>query len=118
MQGGFLSTFFQLIAVGIIFSGILALAYWVTKKIALVKQGGQKTKNLQIMEVLQIGSYQYLSIIRIGTTYHLIGSTKDHIQYCKELDASSLQFEQGETKSFNEYLTRFKYQPEENQHED
>ena len=118
MQGGFLSAFFQLLTLGVIFICVLALTYWVTKKIAHVKQGGQKTKNLQIMEVLQIGGGQYLSIVRIGTTYHLIGSTKDHINYCKELDAASLQFEPVETPSFNEYLARFKHHNGENQHED
>ncbi|MDA3732600.1 flagellar biosynthetic protein FliO [Niameybacter massiliensis] len=116
-NGGFFSAVVELVTLVIIFVGVLALTYFVTKKIAQVKQGGQKTKNLQMIEVLQIGQGQCLSIVRTGKTYHLIGSTKEGISYCKELDPNDLQLDAYKESSFNEYLAHFKQDHEETQNE-
>lgn len=118
MNQGIFPAMMQLITLLFIFIGILGLTYIVTKKIAHVKKGGMKGKNLQIIEVLQMGQGQYLYIIRIGETYHLMSTTKEKISYCIELDKTNLNFDEPSGHAFNEYLEYFKQGKQENKDED
>lgn len=118
MNEGLFPVIIQLITLLIIFISILGLTYIVTKKIARVKQGGMREKNLQIMEGLQIGQGQYLYIIRIGESYHLMSGTKEQINYCIPLDEKQLEFEQPVSHSFNDYLEHFKRGKQESKNED
>ena len=73
-------SFLQLIFVLIVFVGVLAVTYYVTKWIA----GYQKTqgfnKNLEIVEAIKISSNKYVLIIRAGQDrYFLIAIGKDEV---------------------------------------
>lgn len=118
MNQGIFPAIIQLITLLIIFIGILMATYFVTKKVAHIKQGGMKGKNLQVMEVLQLGQGQYLYIIRIGEGYHLISSTKEQLSYCMPLDEAGLKFDSPGGTSFNEYLDYFKQGKQEKKNED
>lgn len=118
MNQGTFPAIIQLITLLIIFIVILMATYFVTKKVAAVKQGGRSGKNLQIIEVLQIGQGQYLYIIRVGESYHLMSSTKEQLNYCMPLDETHLKFDSPVATSFNEYLDYFKQGKQEKKNED
>lgn len=90
-----------------VFGGVLALAYLVTKKLALVRQGGFAHKHMKVVEGLSLGQGQSLYIVEIASEYHLIGVTKEHIEYCVKLDANELHFEKAPEKPFENYLEKW-----------
>lgn len=98
---------FEMIFLMLIFVGILFLAYWVTKKMSLIKQGGFTQKNMKIKECLPLGQGQGLYIVQIGKEYHLIGVSKEGIQYCTKLEGSQLEFDQLEQATFQNYLSKW-----------
>ncbi len=107
----------QLASLIMIFAGILVLTYWVTKKLAQVKQGTMLNKNMKVVESTVIGPGQYLHIVKVGTGYHLIGATKEHLTYCQQLDETTLNLEEVPFKSFKEQLAQFKPTKQENDDE-
>lgn len=110
---------FELVLLILIFVGILALTYVVTKKMATFNKRMAFNKNMEIIEVLQLMQGQYLYIVKIGEAYHLIGSTqKGSICYCTSLEADQLNLEQVITKSFSEQLSHFMKGKQVDEHED
>lgn len=91
-------SFFQLIFILIVFVGVLAVTYYVTKWIA----GYQKTqgfnKNLEIVEAIKISSNKYVQIIRAGQDrYFLIAIGKDEVVSLGEISSDQLkEIEEGE----------------------
>lgn len=91
-------SFFQLIFVLIVFVGVLAVTYYVTKWIA----GYQKTqgfnKNLEIIEAIKISSNKYVQIIRAGQDrYFVIAIGKDEVVPLGEISSDQLkEIEEGE----------------------
>ena len=91
-------SFLQLIFVLIVFVGVLAVTYYVTKWIA----GYQKTqcfnKNLEIIEAIKISSNKYVQIIRAGQDrYFLIAIGKDEVVPLGEISSDQLkEIEEGE----------------------
>lgn len=113
-----LGLFLELMILMSIFIGILLLAYLVTKKLALVKQGGFSQKNMKVIEYLGIGQGQSLCIVQIGEAYHVFGVTKDQITHCFKLEEQELQFEQQESVQFQNYLSRWIQEKQEKNHEE
>lgn len=101
----------------LIFVGVLLLAYFVTKKIAMFQTGKVTSKNLKIKEVLQLGQGQYLYIIAIGEEYHLFSSTKEHITYCMPLNKELLKIQADNSQAFEHYLKHLKMPIQEKKHE-
>ena len=90
----------------IMFIGILALTYFVTQKMAMMSKKMYFNKNMQIIEVLQVGIGNYIYIIKIGESYHLFaGGQKQGLQYCGEIDENSINTQEVEQMSFGEQLT-------------
>ena len=90
-------SFLQLIFVLIVFVGVLAVTYYVTKWIA----GYQKTqgfnKNLEIIEAIKISSNKYVQIIRAGEDrYFVIAIGKDEVVPLGEISASQLKEIEGQ----------------------
>lgn len=90
-------SFFQLIFILVVFVGVLALTYFVTKWIA----GYQKTqgfnKNLEIIEAIKISSNKYVQIIRAGEDrYFVIALGKDEVVPLGELSSEQLKEISGE----------------------
>lgn len=90
----------------IILVGVFGLTYVVTKKIATVSKGMSHNKNMQIIEVLQLVPGQYLYIVKIGETYHLLSSTqKGRISYCRELEKEGIKIQEITEVPFKEQLS-------------
>ncbi|MGL4344515.1 MAG: flagellar biosynthetic protein FliO [Cellulosilyticaceae bacterium] len=102
-----LGVLLELLFLIIVFSGVLYLAYLVTRKLAQVKQGGVPHKHMKVVEYLGLGQGQTLCIVKIGKDYHVIGMTKEHIEYCFKLEDDALQFENIEVGQFQNYLTQW-----------
>ena len=89
-----------------IFIGILGLTYFVTQKMAMMSKKMNFNKNMEIIEVLQVGMGNYLYIIKIGEGYHLFsGGPKQHLTYCKEIDGTNFSIKEVPQMSFGEQLT-------------
>lgn len=108
----------ELVLLILIFMGILALTYFVTKKMATFNKRMAFNKNMEIIEVLQLMQGQYLYIVKIGDEYHLIGSTqKGGICYCSSLKEEQLNLEQAKIKPFGEQLSHFMKGKQVDEHE-
>lgn len=118
MSSNTIGIFIEVIFLIILFVGILALAYVVTRKMALMKQGTLSNKNLHIVEVISIGQNQYIYIVQVGEEYHLFARSKDHITYCNTIDKASLSLDKQEEKAFSTYLNHFKQNKQEQKDED
>lgn len=109
---------FELVLLIFIFIGILALTYFVTKKMATFNKQMAFNKNMEIIEVLQLMQGQYLYIVKVGTQYHLIGSTqKGSICYCTVLEKQQLDLNEVKVKTFSEQLGHFMKGKQVNEHE-
>ena len=109
---------FELVLLILIFLGILALTYYITKKMALLNKRMAHNKNMEVVEMLQIVQGQYLCIVKIGRAYHLIGSSqKGNICYCTNLNEEELNLEPVIEKSFSEQLSHFMKGRQVNEHE-
>lgn len=98
----------ELIFLCIVFVGILALTYFVTKKVGMLNKKLGFHKNMEIIEVLPLMQGQYLYIVKVGTCYYLMGcAQKGNITYLKELDSKELIFEDKENISFQEQFRHF-----------
>lgn len=100
-------TLIEIVTLLVIFIGVLVLAYFGTKKIADLKQGGALRRNLHIVEVLPLASGQYLYIIKLGREYHLFSGTKESVKHCFKIDEENINLSYSETASFNDYLKKF-----------
>ncbi len=84
--------FFQLIFILIVFVGILALTYYVTKWIAGYQKVQSLNKNLEIVEAIRITNNKYVQIIRAGEDrYFVLAVGKDEITKLGELSSSELK---------------------------
>lgn len=93
-------SFFQLIFVLIIFIGVLALTYYVTKWIAGYQKTQGLNKNLEIVEAIRITNNKYVQIVRAGEDkYFVIAIGKEEVTLLGELTASELKFLSEEEKS-------------------
>lgn len=109
---------FELVLLILIFIGILALTYFVTKKMASFNKRMAFNKNMEIIEVLQLMQGQYLYIIKVGDEYHLIGSSqKGNMCYCTSLKSEQLDLEQVKAKSFSEQLSHLMKGKQVDEHE-
>lgn len=98
----------ELIFLCVVFIGILALTYFVTKKVGMLNKKLGFHKNMEIIEALPLMQGQYLYIVKVGTGYYLMGcAQKGNITYLKELDSKELIFEDKENISFQEQFRYF-----------
>lgn len=92
----------------VIFGGVLLLTYYVTQKMAIMSKKMNFNKNMEIIEVLQVGGGNYVYIIKIGEAYHIFtGGPKQGLNYCKQIDERELQLKEVVSVSFAEQLSHF-----------
>ncbi|SDB11170.1 flagellar protein FliO/FliZ [Pseudobutyrivibrio sp. YE44] len=84
-------SFFQLIFILVVFVGVLALTYYVTKWIAGYQKTQGLNKNLEIIEAIRISSNKYVQIIRAGSDrYFVVAIGKDEVVPLGEISADQL----------------------------
>lgn len=92
----------------IVFGGVLLLTYYVTQKMAMMSKKMNFNKNMEIIEVLQVGGGNHIYIIKVGESYHLFtGGQKQGLSYCKQIDEKELQLSEIASVSFAEQLSHF-----------
>ena len=92
-------SFFQLIFVLVIFIGVLALTYYVTKWIAGYQKTQGYNKNLEIIEAIRITNNKYVQIVRAGEDrFFVIAVGKEEVTLLGELTSSELRMLSEEEK--------------------
>lgn len=82
----------QLIVVLLVFVGVLALCYYVTKWIAGFQKQQTAGNNLQIIESCRIANNSYLQLIKVGKTkYAVIAVGKNEISTVMQLTEDDLR---------------------------
>lgn len=86
-----------LTAVGMIAAAvcIIYLSYWFTKRVGAGFSGAVGSRNLKIIESLQVGPNRNVTIVRAGDRYYLIGITQQQITCLAELGADELSIAEG-----------------------
>ena len=98
----------ELLGVFVIFIGVMGIAYWMSKKIGMMNKEISFHKNMKVVEILPLMQGQYLYIVKVGTTYHLMGcSQKGNMVYLKEVDEAQLNLDEIKNKSFQEHFVHF-----------
>ena len=106
------SSYGQFIVVLLIFVGVLALTFFVTRWVS----GYQKTRgagsNIQLIESASISSNKYIQIVRVGKKYVALAICKDGVTMLTELNEEDLSLpdEGGNTttRSFKDILSHAK----------
>lgn len=85
-------SFFQLLFMLVVFVGILALTYYVTKWIAGYQKVQGLNKNLEIIESIRITNNKFVQIVRAGENrYFLIAIGKEEVNLLGELSSEDLK---------------------------
>ncbi|MFI3230414.1 MAG: flagellar biosynthetic protein FliO [bacterium] len=92
MVGSFLSLI-------LIFIFVLVLAFYTTKFIGSSKAKMMSKGNIKFIETVSVGGISQLHIIKVGSQYFLISSSKDGIRMLSEISGDELI-----TQNFDKYL--------------
>ena len=85
-------SFLQLLFAFVMFVGVLAITYYVTKWIAGYQKIQGFNKNLEIVEAIKISSNKYVQIIRAGQDrYFVIAIGKDEVVPLGEISSDQLK---------------------------
>ena len=74
-------------------AAVLCLAYFATRFLAGKGMGGAlgrftgRSRNLQVLERVPIGREEFLTVVRAGQRYFLLGVTPSSVTLLRELDA-------------------------------
>ena len=92
----------QLIVVLVIFIGVLAATYFVTKWLANYQKAASYNKNLEIVETIRLTTNKYVQIVRAGSdSFYVIAIGKDEITMLGQLDKGQLVLsEESQTNDF------------------
>lgn len=92
----------QLIVVLVIFIGVLAATYFVTKWLANYQKAASYNKNLEIVETIRLTTNKYVQIVRAGSdSFYVIAIGKDEITMLGQLDKGELVLsEESQTNEF------------------
>lgn len=92
----------QLIVVLVIFIGVLAATYFVTKWLANYQKAASYNKNLEIVETIRLTTNKYVQIVRAGSdSFYVIAIGKDEITMLGQIDKGELVLsEESQTNDF------------------
>ncbi len=92
----------QLIVVLVIFIGVLAATYFVTKWLANYQKAASYNKNLEIVETIRLTTNKYVQIVRAGSdSFYVIAIGKDEITMLGQIDKGELVLsEESQTNEF------------------
>ena len=104
------SSYGQFIVVLLIFVGVLALTYYVTRWVAGYQKGRSSGSNIQLIESAPLATNKYIQIVRIGDKYFALAISKDSTTLISELsqDEIKLPMNNGNGKSFKDILSHAK----------
>lgn len=72
-------------------SCIMYLSYWGTKRIGKGFSGISGSRQLKIVDSLQVGMNRNIAIIKAGKSYHLVGITSNQITYLAAIEEDDLE---------------------------
>lgn len=102
----------SIIGLLLVFCIIIVGAYVVTYYIARFQKGVQHQRNLQIIEAISIGQSKNLQLVRMGSKYAVIGTSRNSIQVLMTLDREDLllqdDIEKQSTIPFKQILAKYK----------
>jgi flagellar protein FliO/FliZ len=109
---GMLGQFFFLL---IIFCGVMAGAYYVSKLLGTVQYARNRNHTMKIIESISLAPQKTIQLIKIGDKALVIGVTKDHICFLTDLSLDSIPItdEADGNKnilSFEEHLKKWMHQ--------
>lgn len=102
----------ELIALLLIFIGILFLAYLSSKIAARFQTGSMRNRNMTVVETMRVQNNKFVQIVKVADKYIVIGIGKDEISFLTELDGSKLVDEAdspdaSKRTSFHDVLSMF-----------
>lgn len=100
----------EIISLIIVFVFVIGLAYFITKKLASLGALRMQSKNMKILETLQLGINQYIHLVKVGEKILIIGVSKDNISYLCEVDDKMIDLRSynapNDISLFEEYLKK------------
>lgn len=103
------SSYAQFIIVLLIFVGVLAVTFFVTKWTAgYTKKRGTGT-NIELIESAPLATNKHIQIVRIGEKYIALAITKDNVSVLTELEMDQLDINKANAgTSFRDIMSRIK----------
>lgn len=106
------SSYGQFIVVLLIFVGVLALTFFVTRWVSGYQKGRGSGSNIQLIESAPLTSNKHIQILRIGEKYLAVAVSKDNVTLLTELDEDELKttsysYTGGKT-SFKDFFSKTK----------
>ena len=92
-----ISLFTGIIGIGI----VLFLSYYATKFIGKKSIKGKNRGNIKNVDNYYMGADKFLSIVKVGESYLLLGISNDGITLLKELDKSEIKEDNTENQRLN-----------------
>ena len=106
-----MGSYFEFVALLIVFVAVLAATYFFTKWMAGYQKNKTSTGNIEVIETARISTTKYIQIVRIGGRYVAIGVGKDEITNLGDVSEEELVFKEvnpANNISFKEILDKFK----------
>ena len=88
-----IQNYLQPIGILILFFIILYGAYLVSRYAGKLQSGRTAGRNMTIIEAISVGPQKTLQIVRVGKTYMVVGVSRDHITYMREVTEEELNLE-------------------------
>ena len=103
------NSFAQFIIVLLIFVGVLAVTFYVTKWMSGYQKARQNGTNIQMIESAPLAPNKHLQIVRIANKYVALAVSKDTVTMITELDPDEVVIaDNATTTSFKDILTKVK----------
>ncbi len=90
LLSGSLDSFFKLISSILIFIFVVAITYFTTYWMAGFQKKKSTSKNLKVIETVNVGSNKFVSIIEAGTEYLVVSIGKDEVRLLTKLTKEQL----------------------------
>lgn len=120
-EAGTANSFFgQFMIVLLIFVGVLALTYFVTRWIAGYTNQKRSGSNIQLIESAPLSTNKSIQIVRVGKKYVAIATSKDNVTLLAELTENEIVEPKTQNMSggsFKDILSRAKSFSEEEKNE-
>ncbi|MCR5594267.1 MAG: flagellar biosynthetic protein FliO [Lachnospiraceae bacterium] len=84
------SSYGQFVVVLLIFVGVLAVTFFVTKWMSGYQSGRKNGSNIELIESAPLSTGKYIQIVRLGERYYALAVSKDNVTLIGELDRDSL----------------------------
>ena len=90
LLSGSLDSFFKLISSILIFIFVVAITYFTTYWMAGFQKKKSTSKNLKVIETVNVGSNKFISIVEAGTEYLVVSIGKDEVRLLTKLTKEQL----------------------------